>query len=171
MKREGISGVGSDPTSKLKIEINQAKREALSKERFDLIKDQQDVLTIQFLRGEITSSVFEQKTKELDVQEGLVERRGLIEYVNLLEAIGFSEDEVKKTVAHENDHMVEALTKGVDPVYRVQFVRTGSGVGMYPSIHFDFPVTMSEEERRRILREILEAPEELSDTDKHHLGH
>ena len=82
-----------------------------------------------------------------------------------------SEEEVRETIAHENEHMTESLVLGVDPIYQIQFVQTKlEGLGLYPSVNFEFPDSMLEEEQRRILSEIIEAPEDLSDRDKSQLG-
>ena len=152
-------------------EIDEAKGKALHEDELEPIKDEQDKVTRSFLAREIGAAEYNKKIKELDVQTGVVKRKGIVEYSELLRGIGMSEDEVKETLAHENEHMTESLRLGVDPVYQIQFVRTKTkGLGVYPSVNFDFPDSMPEEEQRVILSQIIQAPEDLSIRDTSQLG-
>lgn len=162
---------GPNPHIELLKEIDEAKRHALHEDELEPIKDEQDAITYSFLKGEVGATEYNRKIKELDIQAGVIKRKGIVEYTELLRAIGMSEDDVRETIVHENEHMTESLALGVDPVYQIQFVRTKTeGLGLHPSVNFDFPDSMSEDEQRRILAEIIGAPGDLSERDRSQLG-
>lgn len=165
-----------NPRMELLAEIAHAQKAALSEQEFEVMKNRQDVITHSFLKGEISEAESRSEMKKLDVQAGVIKRKGLIQFIDLLRAIGLTENDIRDTVAHENDHMSVALALGVDPVYQIQFLRVRQDgenlqLQLCPSISFDFPEDTSDEEARRILREILEAPEDLSPRDRNQLGH
>ena len=156
-------------------EIQRAKREALSEEELGPLKDEQDRITNGFLKEELTGAEYNERMKFLDKQEGVIKRNTIVAYSTLLRNMGIPEEGVKEILAHENDHMSEGIQLGVDPVYQIQFLKhTGedgkTSLGMYPSISFEFPQSMPDDEQRRILRAIIEAPEDLSPRDLDQLG-
>lgn len=155
-------------------EIENARRNALSSDELDPIKDEQDRITNEFLNGTLTGKEYDEQMLVLDRQEGVIRKKTIAEYGSLLRAMNIPEDTVRETLAHENEHMAESVRSGMKPVYQVQFLRTigvhGVEIGMYPSIYFDFPPDMPDEERRRVLKAIIEAPEGLSPRDHSQLG-
>lgn len=150
--------------------VEEAKHQALSKEELDAIKDEQDLVTLAFLQGEVGAREFNQRVKELDVKAGAVLRRDTNEYSDVLRAAGFSEEEVQETIVHEQGHTSVARSFGLDPFYQLQIARTSTGFAFYPSVNFDFPDSMSDEEQREILVKVITAVEDLSGRDQSQLG-
>jgi hypothetical protein len=72
---------------------------------------------------------------------------------------------------HEEKHYLEAAEYGLkDLYYLVRFFRDEDSVSFRPGIAFDLPEGMSAQELRALLRQIIEAPDELSDLDEEMLS-
>lgn len=177
MSTESATQTSRDLQELLRKSIDRAKREAPWKE--DQAREDKELAsyTQRFLLGEITGAEYDRLAKTIGGGEisGVIECKTLPEYTQLLRAIGLSLENWTRMAAHENEHMLEALTLGVEPVYLIRFSKwkTKDGrvqMGMYPSVSFEFPSGMSDDERRRILRQVIEAPEELSQSDKRQLN-
>lgn len=153
--------------------IREAMKVALDVAALEKIKDEQDRMTASFIRGEVPGADFDNRMKQLEVLQGAVRSHTIEDFEACLRCYPMSEREVSELVEHEGAHFETARSKGLEPHFQVQFARDDGNKMppiLYPSIGFDFPHDMPDEVRIRILREIIEAPEDLSPRDKTQLG-
>lgn len=149
----------------LKTQIENARATALPESTLENIKNEQDEATNKFLRGDISGKEYDSIMDRLDVSNGVVKARNIPEFHELLRLLNWPKGLVEETLAHENAHMSEAISLGVSPVYHIQFLQTSRGISTYPGINFKFPASMPDEERRSILKKIIEAPSDPSSRD------
>lgn len=150
--------------------LSKAQREALPLERLEQIKDEQDVLTRSFLASELTLREYNARSKELDMYPGVLQTELVTTFRGLLEATGLSSDEVNEVLAHENAHMVEALCESLEGIYRLEFAKAETGgFSFYPAISVIFPDDMDDDVARTKLRNMIDAPDDLSPRDKSQL--
>ena len=156
----------------LRNKIEQAKKTALSLEDLEEVKDQQDQLTSDFIKGLITGQEYEEIEKTLDVKEGVVECNSIEDFVECLKLCNFSIDEISEIAKHEQSHYEVALSKGLEGFYQVQISKkinedgSLSGFSFFPAVNIKFPLDMNDEDRRKNLKEIINAPLDLSPRDK-----
>lgn len=137
-------------------------------------------ITIDFLEGRIDGATYRAADSEYQA-----DTRGQITFKDVSafsDAIvwtlkkfspGYTEEAYRERAAslvtHEVEHYDEATELGLQDVrFLLRFFRDNdaSGLSFRPAITFDSPDSISDEELRRMLRSILEAPEELSDLDE-----
>lgn len=155
----------------LKRLVEGAEKEAPTEEEADAYQNSIDRLNRELLEGGITHDQFGAATAKLEQPGGHVSVDTLPEYRAVLEFAGFSQQEIADTLAHENDHMLLAREiPGATLKYRLQFMKTESGIAMRPSVRIDWPEGVQDEGIRARLKDALIAPEHLSDADKRALG-
>lgn len=78
---------------------------------------------------------------------------------------------VQECIEHENAHMSTLLSLGLQGTYGFVLTRNEHDmIGVQPHVEPIFPEGMSEDEKRRLSKMILEAPDDLSPSDKAQLG-
>jgi hypothetical protein len=146
-----------------------AKQDALSEEELEAYKDKQDQSLALFLQNGPYP-----ETGNLRVEHearGVVIFDNLIDFMLALEVLGLSKEEIDTIVSHENDHMNKAESFGAIGKYQIQFCKMPNGkYAMYPSCKIDVSDLLPEDEQRRIWKEIISAPEDLSHRDMGQLG-
>ena len=151
--------------------IKQAREEAIPLEELEQIKDKQDALCRDFLNEQITLAEYNKKLEEIEEYPGVIQMRFITWFTRALVEIGLPDAQIDEILAHENEHMVQALIEGCDGVYRIEFARREDGkFALYPAIATEFPEGITDEEARAMLRRSLEAPDDLSERDKAQLG-
>lgn len=150
--------------------IEYAKANALTSNELEALKDIEDDIMRAFVNGEIDSAEYQEKMDALNNNSGIAACNTPEEFEHSLIRLGFSDDMIEDMLEHEISHYNKAVRLGITPTFQLQFMRNENGkLSMYPSIAFDFS-QISEEEARRALRVIIEAPDELSPRDKRQLG-
>ena len=81
---------------------------------------------------------------------------------------GFSKEHIDNLISHEGDHFRTAEKNGLTPRMTIRFYRMKDGsYGYSPAVFAHIPAG---EEQARVLKDIIEAPDELSIFDKGMLG-
>lgn len=151
--------------------IEQARKEAIPLEELERIKNEQDALCRDFLNERITLAEYNKKLEEIAEYPGIIQMRLITWFTQALIEVGLPDAQIDEILAHENEHMVQALIDGCDGVYRIEFARKENGkFALYPAIASDFPEGITDEEARAMLRRSLEAPDDLSERDMSQLG-
>jgi hypothetical protein len=151
--------------------IEQAQKEAIPLEELERIKNEQDTLCRDFLSEHITLAEYNKKLEEIEEYPGVIQMRFITWFTQALVALGLPDAQIDEILAHENEHMVQALIEGCDGVYRIEFARRENGkFALYPAIATEFPEGISDEDARAMLRRSLEAPDDLSERDMSQLG-
>lgn len=150
--------------------VRDAVEKAMSKAEYDRITAESDALTATYLNAEISQAEYETRVKQYSFRPIQVET--LVEYRHLLSLVlGNDNPGIQETITHENSHMNKLQSLGLEGTYALTIVRDEAGkIGIFPRVRAIFPDGMPEDERRRLTREITEAPDDLSASDKIHLG-
>ncbi|MBU6323333.1 hypothetical protein KGQ55_01455 [Patescibacteria group bacterium] len=175
MSNPETAGVVDASKEKMLEEIRVAKGKALPFEDIQRMKDVHNEATRAFLRGESSYEQMQESFHSLDDQAGVIQRKSITEFISLLRAIGLTDEDTKRIAAHENEHLVEALTRGAEPLYQIQFMtRTASDgkiqMGIYPSVAVYWPDDVPTENIKEGLTSIIAAPAKLSSSDRAKLG-
>ena len=146
--------------------VEQARSEALSEKEIDERQDKVNRSTANFLAGNSTWQEYQEALKVENVP-GAVFVETLPEFRVVMQFGRFTETEIQDTLAHENEHMLEALKNPAKRrYYRLLFMKSPDrGFGMSPSVWIVWPDKKGEESDREKTRQLIAAPEILSDTD------
>lgn len=160
---------------KLIEDVVSAMRSALSVNELAQIREKQDMIIHDFMVGKITGVECDRELKRVTRYEGLIQKRTITEFSEVLKVLGFHGEKLFYFLEHENAHMAKALSLGVKPVYEVQLAKLDQEGGqpriqVQPSIDYDFPTDMPDSQRREVHRIILQAPEVMSEHDRQQLG-
>lgn len=155
----------------LKALVGQAIREALPESEVDKYQENVNRVTADFLAGKADLEAYRKATERDQYLPGLVKVRTLAEYRYVMECAGFTEEEIAKTLAHENDHRlaVEGV-EGAHSQYMLLCMTAKDGMVFRPSQYTDWPDGVAAEEFSEKLRAAICAPDELSRCDKAQLG-
>ncbi len=158
----------------LQSRVEEATELAPSRNEFEETMEKQNALEKKFKKKQISYEELQRGLCELEDSTGSVETKELTELMDILRIIGLDEKEVKEIVAHENDHCAKALSFGLETFYRIQFLKIKrengeTDLAILPSAHFHLPEDMPDDEKIKILGEIVSAPEELSIYDEKQL--
>lgn len=158
----------------LRERVEEAMAAAPDENEFKEIIDRQDAANAKFRRKEISYEELGRELNELDEPAGAIETKELTGLMDILRIIGLDEDQVKEVVAHENDHCAKALSLGLDAFYQIQFLKTeGEGgetnLGILPSTRFKLPKDVPDDEKIKILKEVVGAVEKPSPHDENQL--
>jgi hypothetical protein len=172
---ENTAGAFRESLPQLVVRIESTKAVAPSVEEFDKRKTEEVALVNSFLKGEISSKEYEDREAALAAIGGALEFGTLPEYSRVLKAIGFPKELVEEILAHENAHMNLIESYGISGAYTVQFYKEhdtdpeAKFFGIHPSVSYGL-AEETDDEKRRILKEIIEAPKDLSEYDLAQLG-
>jgi hypothetical protein len=102
----------------------------------------------------------------LDDRASIAHFKTIMEFARALRLHGFAEEDVRKIIAHENDHFNIAEKHGARGDYRIEFCRDKNGnIRIIPSVMISIPGEKGTLEAHRIMREILNAPHDMSESD------
>ncbi len=150
----------------LKALVDQALQEALPEAEVDEYQANVNRVTADFLAEKADLEAYGKAT-ELDQHlPGLVKVKTLTEYRYVMECAGFTEEEITKTLAHENDHRLAVEeVEGARSQYMLLCMTTNDGRVFRPSLYTAWPDGIPAKEFSEELRASISAPEHLSECD------
>lgn len=130
-------------------------------------EEKQDKILREFVEG----NSLENFNKQPDIEQpGKVDFSNLNILSEVMHKLEFDEDLIEKTIAHEGAHAKEIERLGLVPKFSMRFFNTEKNRRRcIPATSFDLPEQGNEEELRKALKIILEAPLDLSDRDQKQL--
>jgi hypothetical protein len=158
--------------TRLLEDLERAKSTAPTREEYDLQLKQHNELIASFMRGDITED--ELRVVEGEEKPGRMVIENIAELRKIVEILHSGEKEkMERELAHENAHMAKALSLGLEAKYGLQLMvaRSGLTYDYQVFVSAQKPESMSGEEYRRIIEEVISAPDELSESDRIQLGH
>jgi len=134
-----------------------------SEEEVAAAEEKIDACLEKFVRG----GSLEKFHKEPDIDiPGKVEFPDFNILAKVMRIMGFEEDLIKQTVEHESAHIKEAKKFGFEPKLYLKFFKTKEEKKeCQPWFQIELPKRGDEEELRKNLKIIVEAPLELSESD------
>lgn len=158
----------------LRKKVNDARAAALPRDEVLSRWRKKHELMRDFVNGKIGKNDLDGALRSIKSEEGTVTFYTLHDLRRALSLTGVRKERIEKIIAHENAHLNKALSLGCSGVYGLRFCvlpdPLDKRVSMTPYVSIQPPTSASEQEKRRIMREIAEAPEELSDGDMVVLG-
>lgn len=153
--------------------IERAKATALPSAIFEPLRQKENELIASLMRGDITKQEFGEQNILSSNEEGLAVFGNLAEFIEALKVLNLPKDVAGEILAHENDHRLIMDKNGIKAQYALRLVaREKKGTfSATPSVRANFDeVQDSWDKDRSIMKEAIEAPEQLSDSDKKALG-
>ncbi len=152
-------------------QLEAADRAAPPIAEFEARDTQENDLLSAFLRGEITLTEYHARDTRGDkLYPGEVEIPGLNMLYQSLLFLTKNANEARELTDHEGDHLREAIQLGFpDSKILIRFFKEDGRGSLRPAISLILPQSGNEEQIRRNIRTIIEAPEELSDLDREQL--
>ena len=151
--------------------IERAQQEAEDLDVAEQRDQEENILFEGFLSGRLTLKEYHDQDPRGDtLYPGEVEIPTMeMLYESLLRCV--RRQIAEELVDHEQDHYDEAISAGFDQTkILIRFFQENGSISLRPAIMIVLPKAGDETEIRRSLRAIIEAPEELSDTDQAQLG-
>jgi hypothetical protein len=144
----------------------------------EVVNDRTKIATAlgaKLLKGEISEAEFQEASHSLPILPGRVTFDLLTDFIDAVhiagEIMGIPPEVMRnKMIAHENDHKAVAESFGYESGYILQFSKSASTIYVQPSIWHGTPQGMSDEERNKITRLIVNGPQDLSQHDKEMLN-
>ncbi len=161
-----------DVFSELLAALEKAEGVAPTLEQIEARDAIENDLLASFLNGSITLTEYHARDPRGNrLYPGEVEIPGTDLLYRALLFLTQSEAEARELTLHESDHLREANQLGFpDSKMVIRFFKDGQRTSLRPSITLILPTSGDENQIRRNVRAIIEAPEELSDLDKKQLG-
>lgn len=154
----------------LRNKINSAINEAPSLEEFKRQENEEDKLALKLNKQQIKSQQYIEEQKSIPQLPGSVTFNNLPEFIQAMRIIGnrigLSDEVISNIIEHENDHHNKAEFHKLKASYEVQFIKSGDEILIKPNVCFSIPKDKSGEETASICRDVIEAPRELSPSDK-----
>ena len=137
---------------------------------FKIKKAAIDKLTQDYMAGRFSQKEFEDARKRFSIRS--IQTETLVEYRSVLTLVlGKDHPGIEETIKHENSHMNKVQELGLRGHYLFDLSRNEDGsLNLYPHVEPIFPQDITEDKRRELMREIIEAPDELSPGDEFHLS-
>lgn len=126
-------------------------------------------LTRQFLSGFIDSKEYEYGLAHLKKDFSEVVLNNLDELIFILEYLGLPEKDIESMVNHENAHFKEAVADGLQARFSLRIDRSNDGrIGLSAGtqININPKNNLTDNEKRKALRNSTAAPKDLSESDK-----
>ena len=151
-------------------EVTRKKEEAPPAARVSQLQATLEDLTAKHVSGALSKEDYMRQYQAVDDEIGGVRCGSIMELKEAMRATGlYDAEQLDRWVAHENSHAALAQQMGKPIYFRLIFTRDVSGnvmtSGVTPSVRIDFHET-TPEEYKRTLREVTEAPDELSEGDE-----
>jgi hypothetical protein len=148
----------------------QAREHALELSEAERRDQEENLVFSAFLRGEISLTEFhEQDPRGDQLYPGEVEMRNPDELLQGL-SLFVSQEVAEDLVEHEADHYDLAMAHGFrDTKILIRFFNEDGKISLRPAIALVLPKYGNDDEIRKRVQEIIEAPDDLSDIDKEQL--
>ena len=152
--------------------ILQAKSSAVPMEEYTAWQAELNELAHVLSLEQIDPKDYDARMEKLDHARGVVNIHSISEFKLYLEMLGLLDEKVAALTAHENAHLNKAQELGADGNYTIRFIKDeiGNARTILPAMRLKFPPGMSAKERADIFRQVVAAPEVLSENDKIQLG-
>jgi hypothetical protein len=145
--------------------FEKAKTSAPRKSDYEAARKREIDLSAKYIKGEIGVAEFKLENNN----EGVILMNNISDFKKVLEALNPGDkNKIESTLAHENDHMVQALSLGLSAQYGTRLVVPDDAdeYDYQPFVSVEIPAGTSQEEGAKALQQIIAAPEELSGDDK-----
>ncbi len=144
-----------------------AKRKAPFRKEFEKIRLEQTLLVQQLSNELISIEDFNEKWSALPALEGelVLETEEYLEVVLALLCV--PKDQIQKIILHEKAHFVKAKEHGHAAQYKIQLMKEEDGsTSYYPFVKVTIKINSQEkQDALKILKEVIQSPDDLSDTD------
>lgn len=158
------------PSQLLKDQLKQARDTALSADEYRAKQEERTKLMAEFMRGQMTEEDYGVARQKLLDQAGIITFNTIMDFKNALSLLPLTRKEVEQITAHENDHFNVAQKHGLKGKYALAFGKSAGHTHIFPSVLINPPRHLDVEQQRKILAEIVNAPENLSLGDQVVLG-
>lgn len=161
----------SERLSQIAEAIDNAIKSAPTKEELDDFIESERQAVSRFLKADSTKEEFNAELEKIALSKpgGVVKFDLLPDFVDAVHIAGkisfLTSKEMESMIAHENDHRSRAEQLGVPARYTLQFAQGGFCPLVAPSVEISLIDDLPEEEKARVIKEILTAPERLSQRD------
>jgi len=150
----------------LPVRYEQARDTAQALEYSEVQDEAEADLINNFLSGKISLAEYHAADSTKRSIEGVLELQNLHELKSFLDQLLNDESLAQELYEHEAEHYAEITAVGWKAKIIYRFFKDDNGrISGRPGIELEIPKVGYEDEIRRILRSILEAPEEQSDLD------
>lgn len=147
-----------------------AKKNAPDDAKLEAIKDEEDRVTNNFLRGRLTNTEYAHVMEQLAERSGTVVFKDLAEMKEAVGILGFKDNEIEGMTRHEQEHCEKAVALGFNVKFRIEISKAkNGGFHLYPAIAVDIPEDSLEEDFRQYLKGIIKGADDLSPRDESQL--